>query len=189
MIIKTLIITLAMAATALAGTEVRTAQATDYEYYKTGEFQVDAFGVYAHTYGGGGHPSYRGCRNQRDRDARDRAFHSRDNDAFGGGVAANYFFTKYLGVGVDGYYLPEKSIGQVAGSIIARYPMGHFAPYAIVGGGGLIRSSQALALGKAGLGAEYKFTPNLGLKADYTWNIAQHSPNFGVARVGLSYNF
>lgn len=163
----TALIALALASTLVAGSiEPKTIRQSysEEEYFKAGEIQLDAFGVYAHS------------------------SKSVSDHSLGGGLGANYFFTEYLGAGVDGYYLDSKS-GQVAGSVIARYPIGHFAPYALVGGGGLIDSNQFRALGKAGAGVEYKFTPNLGLKADYTWNVVKDTESFGALRAGLSYSF
>jgi opacity protein-like surface antigen len=113
------------------------------------------------------------------------------NHAWGGGLGANYFFTKYLGIGGDAaaLYSQNNTAGEFTGKFIARYPIenSRFAPYALVGGG-LITDGKTEGFGKAGAGLEYRFTQQLGAKAEYNYNFSNNT-NFSEIRVGLGYNF
>jgi hypothetical protein len=59
------------------------------------------------------------------------------DNAWGGGVDVKYFFSKYFGVGVEGFVVNAET--QLAGgglaTFTARYPMGRFAPYSWIGAG------------------------------------------------------
>jgi hypothetical protein len=74
-------------------------------------------------------------------------FGGRD-EAWGGGVDAKYFWSRYFGVGVEGVGLAAKTnfVGGGLGTLTVRFPFGRFAPYAF-GGAGVI----------GGGGTEYKF--------------------------------
>src|SRR3982751_2503704 len=94
------------------------------------ELQIDIFGQY--TVGEG--PSNAGP--------------IRDH-GWGGGIGINYFFTRNIGLGVDGYWLygkenaaadqdsDNKTFHNVTGSLIFRLPNDAtcLAPYAFIGGG------------------------------------------------------
>jgi hypothetical protein len=60
--------------------------------------------------------------------------------AWGGGGDLKYFFTRNLGVGVEGFALDgNETVGAVLGTLTARFPIGHsrFAPYVFGGVGAL----------------------------------------------------
>ena len=77
------------------------------DFYRDREWNLDLFGAYAFT----GTP----YRNDRYLEA---------DHAWGGGIAGNYFFTRYLGAGLQGYALDaDDIIGQTAGNLIFRYPI------------------------------------------------------------------
>jgi hypothetical protein len=135
--------------------------------FEAGEFQLDVFGSYT----GGGHYQ----------------------DGFGGGLGLNYFFTKYIGFGVDGNVYDGGVDGRwtVSGNLIFRLPIDSacVAPYLLVGGGyGADGINEAII--NAGGGLEYRFIPNrMGVFAEgrYTW--AADTNGTGQARVGLKFVF
>src|SRR3984893_1046323 len=63
---------------------------------------------------------------------------ARDN-TWGGGVDVKYFFSRYLGVGLEGLGLAAKTnfAGGGVATLTFRYPFGRFAPY-VWGGAGFI---------------------------------------------------
>ncbi len=107
---------------------------------------------------------------------------------WGGGIGVNYFFSRYIGVGAEGYWLAERrndgapgvrnsdndmtTLHNVDGSLIFRLPIDRIclAPYAFIGGGAALAGEQ-WAVGFVGVGAEYRLIPNkLGLFIDARWN-------------------
>src|SRR5262245_25535934 len=75
------------------------------------------------------------------------------NGGFGGGLGLDYFFHRYVGIGMEGNWFPggEKDavITQIIGNVTLRYPFeldaGRFsiAPYLFAGGGGLWDSTRS----------------------------------------------
>jgi len=67
------------------------------------------------------------------------------DDAWGGGVDVKYFWSRYFGVGLEGFGLSAKTnfVGGGVATITARYPWGRFAPYAY-GGLGFIDGGATL---------------------------------------------
>src|SRR5215831_6149792 len=69
------------------------------------------------------------------------------NGGFGGGLGLDYFFHRYVGIGLEGNWFPggEKDavITQIIGNVFLRYPVTldgerlSIAPYLFGGGGGL----------------------------------------------------
>ena len=115
------------------------------------------------------------------------------DDGFGGGVGVNYFFTRYLGVGIDGYWWdgsPAGVVSSISGSLIGRLPMDelHLAPYVFAGGGGHFNSVDQ-ASGHAGLGLEYRFTPNFALFSDGRYVFTDETNDFGLIRFGVRFPF
>ena len=170
-----LLATVALAASGIAGTEV-VRSGKDYKTpapepcFKDVELQLDVFGSYTNTV--------------------DR---SRYSDGWGGGVALNYFFTRYIGLG-GGFNLYDGNAGgvwNVDASVIARYPLelGTFciAPY-ILGGGGVQTDGTTVGTWHAGGGLEWRATPSIGIFGEgrYTW--AEDSDS-ASARVGLRFVF
>ena len=93
---------------------------------------------------------------------------------WGGGVGANYFFTREIGIGGD-INIPDDGgnfINNVNGSLIARFPIVNsgLAPY-LFGGGGRQTEPVWQWTGHAGVGLEYRFNPVTGIFADgrYMW--------------------
>src|SRR4051812_27359367 len=104
---------------------------------------------------------------------------------WGGGVGINYFFSRYIGIGAEGYWIyadhnaatPGDDNGKtifhnLGGSLIFRLPIDEMclAPYAFVGGGAVLDSEQ-WAVAFAGVGVEYRVVPNkVGLFIDGRFN-------------------
>jgi hypothetical protein len=118
--------------------------------------------------------------------------------AWGSGVDIKYFFTKSIGLGVEGLVLDARD--NVAGGGLAtltyRYPIGcsRFAPYAWGGlgatGGGFRRESDNTAVnltGQVGVGLQFRFASHAGFMADYVWNFLEARDNdFGMVRFGVT---
>jgi hypothetical protein len=138
---------------------------TTRSWYAAREFNVQLWGTYAFTAN-----DYRQDSPERDR-------YLRSDHAWGGGVDAKYFFSRYVAVGVEGYavsstatfpYLAQfgplttypalrdtRTIGAGLATITLRCPIGasRFAPYAVLGGGFIAGGGQQLQfefLGYAG---------------------------------------
>jgi hypothetical protein len=132
--------------------------------------------------------------------------------AWGGGINANYMFSRYFGIGAEGYGLAaHDAIFQASGNLIARYPIPgtHIAPYGYAGGGVIFNATRAKdlaeddrslhvirersdveAIGQVGAGFEFRFTPNVGMINDFSWNIINGDRNnFGMVRSGIRFAF
>ena len=147
-------------------------QNTQVDYFRAHEFSVDLFGLASAPLDG------------------------TINGGFGGGGGVNYFFTKYFGVGIEGGAFEgggtADTVTSVTGDLIARYPIEslHLAPYAFIGGGWHWASENIDgAIGEAGLGVEYRFTPHIGLFTDGRFVVADSANDYGLARVGIRYAF
>jgi hypothetical protein len=105
------------------------------------------------------------------------------------------------------------AVGGVLGTFTLRFPIScsRFAPYVWVGGGGVwgggrdhdffldpnlgvvrreFDESDGKAVGQFGGGFEVRFTPNIGLLNDFSWNVLSGSNNnFGMARTGVNFAF
>jgi hypothetical protein len=111
------------------------------------------------------------------------------SDGFGGGLAINYFFMRYLGVGVEGnlYDGDANGVWNVSGRLIARYPIDSLClvPYAFVAGGIQTDGSTEGTVG-AGGGLEYRVIPQkLGIFGEgrYTWSAEDNDS--AQVRVGV----
>ena len=130
------------------------------------ELQIDVFGAYV------------------DGNSSDHAGYLRDH-GWGGGIGINAFFTRNIGIGVDGIWIYGKEnaasnhdndsdstvFHNVTGSLIFRFPMDEIclAPYVFVGGGYTVDGDD-WASAHAGVGLEYRVVPNkVGLFIDARW--------------------
>jgi opacity protein-like surface antigen len=141
----------------------RTSYDRDSVKYNANELNLDLFGTYSHSI----------------RKFDDMFDHTWRHGEWGGGVGMNYFFTKYLGFGVDTFFQRHGHfLNNVSGNLYARAPLGNsgFAPYIYGGAGwrdgssvGAFHSDELTAHG--GVGIEYRFNPHLGVFIDarYTW--------------------
>ena len=120
-------------------------------------------------------------------------FHNSIRHGFwGGGVGANYFFTRELGVGAD-LNIPDdggKFVDSVSGSLIARLPIADtgLAPY-VFGGGGRQTQPAWEYFGHAGVGMEYRFNPGTGIFADARYMWVKHTSDTILFRAGLRFVF
>jgi len=133
------------------------------------EFQLDLFGTYTWT------------RNP-------NAYH----DNAGGGVAANFFFARYIGIGADTtiYSGGVNGVWNSTGSLILRYPIDSacVAPY-VLGGGGYQYDGTGEGTWHAGIGLEYRVVPHsVGLFSEgrYTWAEENESAQI---RAGIRFTF
>lgn len=132
------------------------------------EFQLDVFGSYTSVTGG-----------------------SELGDNFGGGLGANYYFTRNIGLGadvnVDGG--SSDTVWRFTGALLLRYPLELgglcLAPYAKLGGG--YESDSGDAFVTTGGGLEFRITPRVGIytEGSYNWS----NDNFWQARTGLRFVF
>lgn len=168
---------LAFASSAFAGQPV--VESKDYKApapepcFRDQEFQLDVFGSYT--------------------DSRSANPHA---DGFGGGIALNYFFMRYVGVGVDGNLFDGDANGvwSTTGRIIARFPIDNgignlcLAPY-IFGGGGYEVNGDGFGTLHAGGGLEWRATQSFGVFGEgrYTWG--EDDQNSAQARVGVRFVF
>jgi hypothetical protein len=139
--------------------------------FKDHELQLDVFGSYVDTQGGG------------------------TSDGFGGGLAANYFFTRCIGVGVDGsWHGTDQDLWSLSARLIARWPLELnnstlcLAPYVFGGGGGQWGAANE-GQWYLGGGLEYRATRKIGIFSEgrYTWAGADDS-NVQV-RIGVRFVF
>jgi hypothetical protein len=144
----------------------------DKTYFSEHEFSVDAFGLYAFADGTG-----------------------RLDDDWGGGIGVNYFFTKHLGLGLDGYWwdgdsVSNETVSSFSGSIILRWPFesAHIAPYVFGGGGGHFSGVDQASLHGGG-GIEYRFTPHLGTFVDGRYVFTEDTNDFAMIRFGARFVF
>lgn len=163
----TLAASLAVASSALAGKEIKEYKQPVEPCFGDTEFQLDLFGSYTDTEGGG------------------------YSDGVGGGIGFNYFFSRYVGIGVDGNIFDGgvNGVWQTSGSLIARFPVELgglcLAPY-ILAGGGVQTDGVTSGTYHAGGGLEFRLVPEkFGVYAEgrYTW--AADSDDSAQARLGV----
>ncbi|SDT88886.1 hypothetical protein SAMN05444156_0454 [Verrucomicrobium sp. GAS474] len=143
----------------------------DYSYFRANEWQVDAFGAYAVAGSGV------------------------INSGGGGGAGVNYFFSRYIGLGLEGSGFDGGSTVDTVSSatlnLIARYPIEslHIAPYAFIGAGGNFMTNDEQATGDLGVGVEWRFTRNWGIFTDARYVVADDTNNYGLARLGVRFAY
>lgn len=154
------------------------------ELYRANEFDISAFAAFAtgrvdqHKLGG-------------DRDnPGDNRF---DSSAWGGGIEADYFYTRYFGVGLEGDWLAGSGvISAVSGSLIGRLPFENgswgWAPYAFVGGGGQF-DGEAAGFGHVGAGIDFRLQCHWGAFSDARWVLHDRGIDYALIRAGIRYNF
>lgn len=124
------------------------------EWYRAGEWNLDLWGAYAFTDQNQNeefhfrNSQYPAADREFDRTGKPVFLGSSENNRFlgdghawGGGSDVKYFWSRYLGVGLEGFVLSGggNTAGAVLGTFTVRYPIGcsRFAPYAFAGVGGL----------------------------------------------------
>jgi hypothetical protein len=144
----------------------------DKSYFSANEMSLDVFGLYVFPDGDG-----------------------RLSEDWGGGVGANYFFTRALGLGLDGYWwdgdqTSQEMVSAFSGSLILRWPMDkyHLAPYVLGGGGGTFSGIEQVTF-HGGAGMEYRFTPHMGTFVDGRYVFTESTNDYGMVRFGARYIF
>ncbi len=140
-----------------------------------GEFSLDTFGSYK-----------RGSKNVGD------VFDEPEHGVWGGGVGANYFFTRYVGVGADVTMHADggKFIDSTSGNLILRLPIERMslAPYVFGGIGGNFDPTEEW-LAQAGVGLEFRLNPITGIFADGRYIWPDKSADYSLIRAGLRFVF
>lgn len=113
------------------------------------------------------------------------------DDAFGGGLAYDYFFTPNVGFMVDATWSATDSVTHLfTGSLVLRAPISSLclAPY-VFGGGGYHTNGENQDVWHAGGGLDYRVSNCWGLFADarYTW--ASDTQDYTVVRAGVRFGF
>ena len=122
------------------------------------------------------------------------AFYNQGRPGWGGGLGVNYFFTKFIGIGVEQDILGRGSNTEWAtsGNLFFRYPICslNLAPYALAGGGAAYGTGKGHGFGNVGGGLEYRVTDNIGLFSDARWVYSAEEPKSAVlGRAGLRFAF
>jgi len=129
-------------------------------------------------------------------------YNNKSGGGVGGNVGVNYFFTKFIGIGVDdsvGGFWPSSNSGvqgvdSLQADLLVRYPIcaWNLAPYLMIGGGASWGTASQ-GDGNVGGGVEYRFTPNIGLFADCRWlyggSTSAGQLSMALPRVGLRFAF
>ncbi|MDB6112941.1 MAG: hypothetical protein JWR69_4691 [Pedosphaera sp.] len=116
----------------------------------------------------------------------------RHNTRLGVGLGVNYFFSRYVGLGIDAY--SENTTGafidSASASLILRLPLGQsgFAPYVFAGGGHQFDPDR-IWFAQVGGGMEYRFTPHIGVFVDARWVVPDETKYYGVGRLGMRFAF
>ncbi len=165
-----------LVSSAFAGSETKNVIApAPEEYFRAGEIQLDA--SFAAMLG---------------------RFNNHSANGLGGNVGVNYFFTRYIGVGLDnsiGGAVGSGSLGGVFDSlqaqVIFRYPIEslRLAPYAMIGGGATWGAYRGQGNGNLGAGLEYRFTRNIGTFLDSRYLYGNNGLNESLTRIGVRFAF
>jgi hypothetical protein len=160
-----------------AATANHDSDTTPTEYYRANELSLDGFAT-----GSLGGYSINHISNNR----------IRHNTQGGAGAGVNYFFTRYVGLGVDAYSENTSGvfIDNAEGNLILRLPLGEsiVAPY-VFGGGGHQFDAAKLWFGQAGAGIEFRFCPHIGIFVDARAVFPNETKYYGVGRAGLRFSF
>lgn len=123
-------------------------------------------------------------------------FYNQGAPGWGGGAAVNFFFLKYLGIGVEQSLAARNDASEwgTFGNVFLRYPIcsWNIAPYAVAGLGAVYGSNNdAVLAGTVGAGLEYRVTDNIGIFADARWlyNTSVNQDGAVLARTGLRFSF
>ena len=147
------------------------------DYYRARELSVDAFGTASMDVRTLNHLTGNKVRH---------------DTRMGAGAGANYFITRYIGIGADVYSEDTKGnfIDSAEANLILRLPLGQsgFAPF-VFGGGGRQFDLTRVWFGQLGGGLEYRFTPHIGLFLDGRWVLPDKNGEYGVARLGMRFVF
>jgi hypothetical protein len=113
-----------------------------------------------------------------------------DDGDLGIGVGANYFFTSWLGAGLETRVEKFDWPNQISGNVFARYPIDKWrlAPYAY-GGCGRQFHDDPQWLFHIGGGVDYRLRTDLGLFCDVRQTFADVTKDYTLWRFGLRVRF
>jgi hypothetical protein len=118
-----------------------------------------------------------------------------EDDALGGGVLGEYFFTPYIGIqGSYGIYATDSEHHEFDGALVLRYPITSVcvAPYVMVGGGFSTNSdTDGNWFAGAGIEARIESLNCLGIFADgaYHWSADDNQADYTIVRLGVKFPF
>lgn len=142
--------------------------------FRDTELQLDVFG------------SYTGFTSNKLRDSQ---------DGVGGGLGVSYYFTRHIGIGVDGHVFDAGVHGlwTFTGNILARFPIEAggvcLAPY-VLAGGGLTVNGSAEGVWNLGGGLEWRVVPEkLGIYAEGRYIWSDDKGDAAQARLGVRFVF
>jgi hypothetical protein len=144
----------------------------DAEKYSAHELSLDLFGTYNKSFA----------------HFDDLFDHTWRHGEFGGGVGMNYFFTKYLGTGVDTFFQRRgRLLNNVTGNLILRAPLGNsgWAPYIYGGAGWRDAAGPDELTADGGVGIEYRPNAHLGIFTDARYVWTDKSADEGLIRLGF----
>lgn len=177
--ICTLILSAALASSALAGTTTTYSDTSSKVVQPMAPTGCDCFapGAAFGLFGGGIFPDGDG------------------DEAAGGGIVYDYFFTEYVGFqGSYGLFSTSSEHHQFDGSLVLRAPIRSLciAPY-IMGGAGFSTNSDNNSDYHFGAGIEARFASMdcMGLFLDGTYHFAadDQDSDFSIARLGVKFRF
>lgn len=128
-------------------------------------------------------------------------YNGQGKQALGGNFGVNYFFTQYLGIGLDNSVGSMRNAGltgwtglqagySLQADLLLRYPIcgWNVAPYAMIGGGGSWGPASQ-GDGNVGGGIEWRALQHIGLFADCRWLYGNNGLMMALPRVGVRVNF
>jgi hypothetical protein len=152
----------------------RTRYDRDADKYSANELTLDLFGSY----------------NRDFRKFDDLFDHTWRHGEFGGGVGMNYFFTKYLGTGVDTFFQRRgRLLSNVTGNLILRAPLGNsgVAPYVFGGAGWRDSEGPDELTADGGVGIEFRPNAHVGIFTDIRYVWTDKTADEGLIRLGLRF--
>jgi hypothetical protein len=146
------------------------------DHFTANEFTVDLFASYLRGHAHGDEDSF---------------FDEPEHGDWGGGIGANYFFTRYIGIGADTTIHANGGsfVDTASGSLIVRVPIEaiSLAPY-VFGGGGYDFQGDDQAFGQVGAGLEFRLNRHTGVFVfgRYSWGV---DSDLSLIRSGLRFAF
>jgi hypothetical protein len=113
------------------------------------------------------------------------------DDSLGAGLAADYFFTRNLGVEGDATWgFADSTIHTVNASAVLRFPITSacIAPY-VLAGGGIHTDGVTEGTFHVGGGLDVRLKDCFGIFADARYTFAQETDDYTVIRAGVRMNF
>jgi outer membrane protein W len=113
------------------------------------------------------------------------------DDAFGGGIALDYFFTENIGIeGSYSIFGTESAVHQLSGSLVFRLPIKSLclAPYALAGGS-FHTDGVNQGTWHVGAGLDSRIANCVGIFADAQYNWTEDTSDYTTVRGGVRFGF